>query len=99
MLGEDGDQVVQDELDRVEIGDALILEPPPEVAAVGIAIMRPSMLKAAALSQAAAAAAPEDRAAKLAAAAALRQRGAGSAKFVAVLLIIAVAAMAVARYV
>ena len=66
---------------------------------LGIAIMRPSMLKAAALSQAAGAAAPEDRAAKLAQAAALRVRGAETAKFVAVLLIIAVAAMAVGRYV
>jgi uncharacterized membrane protein len=67
--------------------------------ALGIAIMRPSMLKAAAVSQAAASAAPEDRAAKLAEAAALRQRGAETAKLVAVLLIVAVAAMAVGRYV
>ncbi len=67
--------------------------------ALGIAIMRPSMLKAAALSQAAAAAAPPEREAKLAEAAALRVRGAQTAKFVAVLLIIAVASMAVGRYV
>lgn len=67
--------------------------------ALGVVIMRPSMLKAAALSQAAASAAPEDRATKLAEAAALRQRGAETGKFIAVVLIIAVAAMAVARYV
>ncbi|HEY7568968.1 MAG TPA: hypothetical protein VH762_15420 [Gemmatimonadaceae bacterium] len=66
--------------------------------ALGIAIMRPSMLKAAALSQAAASAAPEDRTAKLAQAGALRQRGAETGKFIAVLLIIAVATMAVGRY-
>jgi hypothetical protein len=65
---------------------------------LGIAIMRPSMLKAAALSQAAASAAPEDRTAKLAQAGALRQRGAETGKFIAVLLIIAVATMAVGRY-
>jgi uncharacterized membrane protein len=66
--------------------------------ALGIAIMRPSMLKAAALSQAAASASPDDRAAKLAEAAALRLRGAQTAKVVAVVLILAVAAMAVGRY-
>ena len=65
---------------------------------LGIAIMRPSMLNAAALSQAAASAAPDDRAAKLAEASALRLRGAQTAKVVAVVLIIAVAAMAVGRY-
>jgi hypothetical protein len=67
--------------------------------ALGVAIMRPAMLKAAALSQAAASMAPEERAAKLAEAAALRMRGAATGKVVAVLLIVAVAAMAVARYV
>lgn len=67
--------------------------------ALGIVIMRPSMLKAAALSQAAASAAPEERVAKLAQAAALRHRGAETGKLIAVVLIVAVAAMAVGRYV
>lgn len=66
---------------------------------LGIAIMRPSMLKAAALSQAAALAAPSEREAKLGQAAALRARGAKTARVVAVLLIFSAAAMAVARYV
>ncbi len=67
--------------------------------ALGVAIMRPSMLKAAALAQAAASAAAPEREAKLAQAAALRVRGAQTAKLIAVLLIIAVATMAVGRYV
>lgn len=65
---------------------------------LGIVIMRPAMLKAAAISQAAASAAPEARVAKLAEAAALRQRGADAGKFIAVLLMVAVAAMAIGRY-
>lgn len=66
---------------------------------LGVAIMRRSMLQAMALSQAAASAPPPERDAKLAQAGALRVRAAQMAKVVAVLLIAAVAAMAVGRYV
>lgn len=67
--------------------------------ALGMAIMRPSMLKAAALSQAAAALASPEREAKLAQAGALRVRGAQTARVVTFILIVAVAAMAIGRYV
>ncbi len=65
---------------------------------LGVTIMRPAILRAAALSQAAAAAPSSDREAQLAKAQALRLRGAQAARIVAGLLAIATAAMAVGRY-
>jgi uncharacterized membrane protein len=64
---------------------------------IGVVIVRRSMLKATALTQGAASA--PDREAKLAQAGALRVRAAQTSKLIALLLIIAVAAMAVGRYV
>jgi hypothetical protein len=65
---------------------------------LGLAILRPSMLRAAALSQTAATAAPAEREAQLATAQALRARAAGAGRVVALLLAVAVATMALARY-
>ncbi|MGQ0539553.1 MAG: hypothetical protein ACT4R6_11435 [Gemmatimonadaceae bacterium] len=67
--------------------------------AIGMAVVRPSMLRAAALSQTAAAAAPSERDAQLATAQRLRARGAKAGAIVALLLVLAAAAMAVGRYV
>ncbi len=66
---------------------------------IGVGVMRPAMLRAAALTQAAAQAAPAEREAQLAAAQALRLRGVTAGRVVAALLVLAVAAMAVGRYV
>jgi hypothetical protein len=66
---------------------------------LGVAILRPAMLKAAALTQQAASAAPAERDAQLAKAQALRLRGIQVNKIVAALLVVAVVAMAVGRYV
>jgi hypothetical protein len=66
---------------------------------LGVTVMRPSMLRAAELSQAAGAAPPHERETKLAQAQALRARGAQAARIVALLLAIATGAMAVGRYV
>lgn len=65
---------------------------------VGVAVMRPAMMRAGALAQSAAQAAPEQRQAQLAAAQAMRERGARAGQVVAVLIALAVAAMALARY-
>jgi hypothetical protein len=67
--------------------------------AVGLAVLRPAMLRAFALAQAAAAAAPPEREAQLAQVQALRMRAAIAGRVVAVLLALAAAAMALARYV
>lgn len=66
--------------------------------ALGLGVMRPSMLRAAALTRGAAAAAPADRDAALAAAQGLRARAAGTARWVAWLLGATVLTMAIARY-
>jgi len=66
---------------------------------VGMAVMRPSMLRAMALMQQAGALEGAEREARVAEVARLRARGAAAARAVAVLLIVAVSAMAVARYV
>lgn len=66
---------------------------------LGVTIVRPSMLRAAALTQAAGAAPPHERETKLAQAQALRTRGAQAGGIVALLLAIATGAMAVGRYV
>jgi hypothetical protein len=66
---------------------------------LGLGIMRPSLLRAAALTQAASTAVPSERDAHLATAQALRLRAAGAARWVALLLAVAAGAMAVARYV
>lgn len=66
---------------------------------LGLAIVRPSMLRAARLSQAAAQAAGPERDAQLATAQALRVRGAAAGRLVAGLLTIAAITMAVGRYV
>jgi uncharacterized membrane protein len=65
---------------------------------VGVAVMRPAMMRAGALAQSAAQAAPADRQAQLAEAQALRQRGVRAGQVVAVLVTLTVAAMALARY-
>ena len=65
---------------------------------IGMTVARPSMLRAMALGQAAAQAPAAEREAKLASAQALRIRGAAASRLVALLLVLAVAAMAVARY-
>jgi hypothetical protein len=62
---------------------------------IGIAVMRPSMMRAAALAQGGDGA---DRAARAAQAQALRVRGAAASRLVTGLLLFALAAMAVARY-
>jgi hypothetical protein len=66
---------------------------------VGVSVMRPAMLKAAALGQAVAQASPAERDALMAQAQRLRVRGMGAGKLVAALLGLAAAAMAVGRYV
>jgi uncharacterized membrane protein len=65
---------------------------------VGVAVMRPAMMRAGALAQSAAQAPPAERQAQLAAAEAMRQRGARAGQVVAVLVALAVTAMALARY-
>ncbi|HEV8597916.1 MAG TPA: hypothetical protein VGQ69_00995 [Gemmatimonadales bacterium] len=65
---------------------------------LGLAIVRPSMLQAGALSQAAALAAGPERDAQLATAQALRARAAAAGKIIAGLLILAAVTMAVGRY-
>lgn len=65
---------------------------------LGASIVRPSMLKAARLSQAAIQASGPERDAQLATAQALRMRGAAVGRVVAGLLTVAAAAMAVGRY-
>lgn len=65
---------------------------------IGVFVMRPAMLRAAALAQAAAQAAPSERETQLAAAQALRLRGVRAGRVVAALLAVAVAAMAIGRY-
>ena len=66
--------------------------------ALGLAIVRPSMLRAAALSQATATATAPERESQLASAQAMRARAAGAGRIVAGLLSLAVIAMAVGRY-
>jgi hypothetical protein len=65
---------------------------------IGLAVMRPSMLKAIGLTQAAANATVTERDTMLAQAQALRGRAAGAGRWVAVLLVLTAAAMAIARY-
>jgi len=65
---------------------------------IGVSVVRPSMLRAAALAEAAASAPAAEREARMAEAQALRARGGTAGRAVAVLLIITVAAMAVARH-
>jgi hypothetical protein len=67
--------------------------------ALGLAIVRPAMLKAARLTQSAASASPAEREAQLAAAQQARVRGAKATQIVTLLVFIAVAAMAIGRYV
>ncbi len=67
--------------------------------ALGLAIVRPAMLKAAALSQSAASASPAEREAQLAAAQVARVRGAQATQIVTILMGIAVVTMAIGRYV
>ena len=68
--------------------------------AIGMTVVRPSMLRAATLSEGLGAITSDsERAAQLAAIGALRVRGAVGGKLTAILLLIAVTAMAVARYV
>ncbi|MGD8278873.1 MAG: hypothetical protein PVH00_12630 [Gemmatimonadota bacterium] len=66
---------------------------------LGLGILRPAMLKAAALGQSVAGAPPEERDRALAAAQALRARAGAVGQVIAVLLAIAVITMAIARYV
>ena len=65
----------------------------------GLGILRPAMLRAAALTQAAAGAAPEERDRALKEAQALRLRAGGAGRVVAWLLGAATVAMAIARYI
>ena len=68
--------------------------------AIGMTVVRPSMLRAATLSQGLGAITSEsERATQLAAIGALRTRGAAGGKLTAILLLISATAMAVARYV
>lgn len=67
--------------------------------ALGIAVMRPAMLRAVALAQAAGVATPEEREGRAAEIQRLRARGATAGRWVAALLVGAVAAMGVARYI
>lgn len=68
--------------------------------AIGLSVVRPSMNRAATMSQELASVTSDtERAARMAAIAALRARGAAGGKIVADILLFAVAAMAVARYV
>jgi hypothetical protein len=66
---------------------------------IGVGVVRPAMLGAMALGQAAAQAPEGERESKLAAALVLRTRGASAGRVVALLIGLAVAAMAVGRYV
>jgi hypothetical protein len=66
---------------------------------LGLGILRPAMVNAAALGQSAASAPPEERDRTLAAAQALQARAGSAGRVIAVLLAIAVIAMAIARYV
>jgi hypothetical protein len=66
--------------------------------AIGITVLRPSVLRAAALGQAAAQAAPAERDMQLAQVQALRQRAAAAGSWVAALLTVAVLTMAAGRY-
>ncbi|MGH7547586.1 MAG: hypothetical protein ACREMM_05365 [Gemmatimonadales bacterium] len=67
---------------------------------LGITVMRPAMLRATALAQAVGSAATEqERAERLAEIQRLRARGATAGRLVALLLIVAAAVMAIARYV
>lgn len=66
---------------------------------IGLAIMRPSMMKAMALSQSLAQLPEAERGAVMAQVQQLRNRGAAAGRAVAVLLVAAVLTMAVARYV
>ena len=66
--------------------------------AIGLTVTRPSMMRAMALSQGAAQAAPAEREQMVAQASAFRARAGSSGVWVAVLLTVAAAAMAIARY-
>ena len=66
---------------------------------IGVTVVRPSMLKAMALSPTVAQASPAERDALMARVQALRGKAMGAGKVVAILLGLAVAAMAIARYV
>ena len=66
---------------------------------IGMAVMRPSMMKAMALAQSAAGASEAERPALMSQAAALRARGAAAARIVAILLVITTIAMSIGRYV
>lgn len=78
------------------IGTAMILA--VVALGLGLAIVRPSMLKSMAISQAAASAPPAEREARIREAQALRARAGKANVWVAGLLLITVALMAVARY-
>jgi hypothetical protein len=65
---------------------------------LGVGIMRPAMLRAAALSQSAASLAPPEREAQLARAQGLRRRAAATGRAVAGLLLVAAGTMALGRY-
>jgi len=67
--------------------------------AIGMIVMRPAMLRAAALMQDVGALAPGERERRVAESGRLRKRGADAGRAVALLLLVAVSAMAVARYV
>jgi uncharacterized membrane protein len=66
---------------------------------IGVAVVRPAMTRATALAESAAKAPAAERDAHLLAAQGLRARAASAGQIVAVLLLLAVAAMALARYV
>jgi len=66
--------------------------------ALGITTMRPAMMRANRLAQELAQAAPQDRERQAAEIRRLRARGAATSRFVNILLVLALAAMAVARY-
>lgn len=66
---------------------------------IGVAVVRPAMTQATALGESAARASAAERDAQLAAAQGLRVRAAAAGQVVAVLLVLAVAAMALARYI
>ena len=66
--------------------------------AIGLTVMRPAMLRAVALGQAPVPATPEEGARRAAEIQRLRARGTGAGRWVAELLVAAVAAMAIARY-
>lgn len=65
---------------------------------IGVTVVRPSMIRAAALGQSVAQAAPADRDALLAQAQALRLRAGAAGRLVALFLALTVTAMALARY-